>query len=251
MNINLKGKVALLTGAARGLGRATALKFAGAGASLFLVDILKDRLAETQTEVEQLGARCVTRVTDISAKDNCVKAVEEAVAKFGRLDVLCNIAAALRFHHFTDVTEEDWNRLVGVNLSGPFFLSQAAIPHLIKSQGNIVNVASQGAHLGTAYIAPYATTKAALLHLTKCMAMEYMKQPIRINAVSPGTMNTEIGEGLTRPNDIDPELAGRYSGIRPPTQPEEVAELILFAASDAARAIHGACLNADGGVTAG
>src|SRR5690606_32879913 len=109
----------------------------------------------------------------------------------------------------------------------PFFLSQAAIPHLIKSRGNIVNVTSQAASLGTAYIVPYAVSKAALAHMTKAMAMEFINEPIRINAVAPGTMRTEIGEGVARPDDLDMSLVQRYSGVRPPSNPEDVADVVV------------------------
>jgi NAD(P)-dependent dehydrogenase (short-subunit alcohol dehydrogenase family) len=105
--------------------------------------------------------------------------------------------------------------------------------------------------MGTAYIVPYSVSKAGVVHMTRSMAMEYVRDPIRINAVCPGTMRTEIGEGVTVPEGLDRALIDRYSGERPANEPEEVAELIVFAASDKASAIHGAVLSADGGVSAG
>ena len=251
MEKDFTGKAVLITGAARGLGAATARIFAERGASLFLVDVLAERLEQTRAELAASGAPCQAMAADISDRANCHAAVAAAVKAFGRLDVLCNVAAALRFGRVTDVPEADWAIIMAVNLSAPFWFSQAAIPHLIATKGNIVNVASQAAQIGCAYIVPYSASKGGLLMMTKSMAMEYMKAGIRINAVAPGTMNTEIGEGVHRPDDLDVELMVRYSGVRPPSEAREVAELIVFTASNKASAIHGACLSADGGVTAG
>jgi meso-butanediol dehydrogenase/(S,S)-butanediol dehydrogenase/diacetyl reductase len=248
---DFEGRSVLITGAARGLGRACARIFAARGAALFLVDVLEDQLADTRAELEATGAACRTMACDISDREACREAVAAAVEAFGGLDVLCNVAATLRFHHVTDVTPADWEKVLAVNLSAPFFFSQAAIPHLLARNGNIVNVASQAATIGCAYIVPYAASKGGLLQMTRSMAMEYVNQAIRINAVAPGTMRTDIGQGVVRPEGVDPVLMARYSGLRPPSEAEDVAELIVFVASDKARAIHGACLTADGGVTAG
>lgn len=251
MDQEFEGKVVLVTGAARGLGRAVAEGFARRGASLFLVDVLADRLETTRAELADGGATVRTMATDIASRDACFRAVAAAVDAFGKLDVLCNVAAVLRFNHVTAIEEAEWRKVLDVNLSAPFFLAQAAIPHLIESRGNIVNVTSQAATLGTAYIVPYAVSKAALAHMTKAMAMEFINEPIRINAVAPGTMRTEIGAGVSRPDDLDMSLVQRYSGVRPPSEPEDVADVVVFAASHRARGVHGAMLIADNGVTAG
>ena len=251
MERDFEGRVVLITGAARGLGRATARLFAARGASLFLVDVRPELLEPTRAELAATGADVRAHIADVGARSDCFAAVAAAIESFGKLDVLCNIAGIVRFNRVPEVPEAEWEKLLAVNLSGPFFLCQAAIPHLLKSHGNIVNVGSQSAQMGTAYIVAYSATKAAIVHMTRSMAMEYMRDPIRINAVCPGTMRTGIGEGVTRADDLDMELIQRYSGLRPVNEPEEVAELIVFTASDKASAIHGACLSADGGVTAG
>ena len=171
---------------------------------------------------------------------------------FGRLDVLANVAAVLGINHFRDVTETEVERILKVNVLGPLFLSQAAIPHLLESQGNIVNVASSGGTQGSAYIVPYTASKAALIQMTRSLAMEYMKSPIRINSVSPGPMPTEISKGLSWREDFDPELTRRFSGLRSKDRAAPgVAEAIVFVASDRAHIIHGANINADNGGTAG
>ena len=249
--MQLSGKAVLITGAASGLGAATALACARAGASLFLVDIDEAGLEAIAGELAPLGGRCEIHAADIGDREACFEAVAAAVARLGRLDGLCNVAGMLRFHRVTEVTAEDWSRILAVNLSAPFHLSQAAIPELIRTHGSIVNVASSGGIVGTAYTAPYSTTKAALIHMTRCMAMEYVHEPIRINAVAPGAMATNIGRGLAMPDGLDPSLIARYSGLRPAADPIEVANLIVYMLSDATPSMHGAVVSADGGVTAG
>jgi NAD(P)-dependent dehydrogenase (short-subunit alcohol dehydrogenase family) len=244
-------RVAFVTGAARGLGRATAEALAADGLSLFLVDVLAGPLEETRAELSARGAACEAKVVDVADRGQCIGAIEAALAAYGRLDVLCNVAGIVRFNHATEVPEAEWSRILAVNLSGPFFLCQAAIPHLIKTAGNIVNVCSQSALMGTPYIAPYSASKAGLLQLTKSLAMEYMDAPIRINAVAPGTMATPIGEGLAMPADLDWAKIMRYQGQRPASPPEDVAAMVAFVASPRAASVHGAVLSVDGGVTAG
>jgi NAD(P)-dependent dehydrogenase (short-subunit alcohol dehydrogenase family) len=244
-------KSVLITGAASGLGRAAALAFAAEGAAVCLVDINAEGLLQTEREIKELGGNAINHCIDIAVKANCQHVVDLAVDRFGRLDVLCNVAGILKFGHCLAFSADDWEKIIGVNLSAPFFLSQAAIPYLIKTEGNIINVASSGAFLGEAYLVPYATTKAGLVHMTKSMAMEFIKQPIRINAIAPGGMVTPMGAQISVSEGIDVSLIHRYIGVRSPSQPEEIAKLMLFLASDNAKSVHGACFNIDGGITAG
>lgn len=244
-------RVALVTGGARGLGRAVGEALAAQGCSLFLVDILGDRLASTKAELSAQGIDVETFTADIAERAQCRAAVDAAIAAYGRLDVLCNAAAIVRFNHATEVPEAEFNRIMAVNAAAPFWFCQAAIPHLLETQGNIVNVASQAGLIGCAYIVPYTASKGAVIQMTRSLAVEYMDAPIRINAVCPGTMATEIGEGNVMPEGIDMAKVQRYTGQRPATQASEVAALIAFVASAQATAVHGAILTADGGVTAG
>lgn len=244
-------KVALVTGSARGLGRAVAEGLAADGVALFLVDVLADRLEETRAALAAAGATVQVHVADISDRATCFAAVAAAVAHYGRLDILINAAGIVRFNHAVDVPEEEYRRIMAVNLDGAFFLSQAALPHIISAHGNIVNVASQSAKIGTPYIVPYSMSKAALVQMTMSMAMEYMEAPIRINAVCPGTMATEIGQNIPMPEGMDFAKIQRYGGQRPANEAAEVAAVIVFVASDRASSIHGAVLTADGGATAG
>lgn len=251
MAIDGEQKVALVTGSARGLGKAIAEALAAQGMALVLVDVLAERLDATCAEIAATGVPCSAFATDISRRDNCRAAIASAVERHGRLDVLVNAAGIMRFNHATEVPEDEFERIMAVNAGAPFWLAQAAIPHLIESHGNVVNVLSQSALIGTSYIVPYSMSKAAALQLTKSLSVEYAGQPIRINAVAPGSMMTEISEATRPPADADIALIRRYSGQRPPADVREVAAVVAFLASDAASAVHGAIWTADGGVTAG
>ncbi|HYP62870.1 MAG TPA: SDR family oxidoreductase, partial [Acidocella sp.] len=144
-----------------------------------------------------------------------------------------------------------WNKTIAVNLSAPFHLSQAAIPHLLAREGAIVNVSSTAAYVGEAYAAAYCASKAGLLQMTKAMAMEYVKKPIRINAVAPGGMMTNIGNNLKMPEGVDYELIKRFSGMRGLVEVDDVANMIAHLASPAGRGFHGSCVTMDAGITAG
>ena len=250
-NGEFDSKVVLVTGAASGLGRAASVRFAQEGAHVCLVDINAAGLAETARTITDAGGLCANYCGDLGLPSNCADAVNVAIEAFGRLDVLCNVAGILRFHALADVSAEDWNKLFAVNVTAPFFMTQAAMPHLVESKGNVVNVASTAAFIGQSYTAPYAATKAALLSLTKSLAMEFIKSPVRINAIAPGGMMTEMVQGLAFPEGADTDMILRYCGFRPPNTPEDVVEPLLFLASERARAVHGACYTADNGITAG
>ena len=171
------------------------------------------------------GVDVLVHAADLAEPDNCRAAVEAAVARFGRLDALCNIAGD---HIPGNIRTRCRGRTMAQDhrdesQSAPFFLSQAAIPHLLRANGAIVNVASSAAFIGEAYAAAYCATKAGLVNLTKAMAMEYMQQPIRINAVAPGGMITNIVANINLPKDCDFELLRRYSGMRGVVEVDDVA----------------------------
>lgn len=251
ISTNMVGKAALVTGAASGLGRGTALALAKAGANVCLVDVNADGLETTAGQVRALGREALVVATDLSLEKNCVAAVAAAVEAFSRLDALCNVAGLIVFANSSEMATADWDKTLAVNLSAPFHLSKAAIPHLLARDGAIVNVTSTAAFIGEAYAAAYCATKAGLNAMTKSMAMEYMHKPIRINAVAPGGMMTNIAANLRMPQGIDPGLIKRFSGLRGLVEVEDVAEMIAHLASDAGRAFHGSCITMDRGITAG
>lgn len=241
------GKVALITGAGSGIGRAVTLRLAAEGAAVFAVDIDQDRLDETAARTETVG----THRADVSDREACRAAIEECVNAMGRLDVLGNVAGIARAEHFPAVTEPEYRRMMGVNLDGPFFLCQAAIPHLLETAGNIVNVASNAGLMGQAYTAVYSMSKGAVVQLTRSLAMEFVKTSLRVNALAPAGVDTPLIRNFQVPADVDPALMAPYVGFRGQASPEEVAALFCFVASDEARSIHGAIISIDNGVTAG
>ncbi len=249
--LDMQGMAALVTGAGGGLGQAVALALAEAGADLCIADIKHVGLAETAAQIEALGRKALVHAADLSVAANCAPVVAAAVAAFGRLDALCNVAGLFRLAHTHEMPLADWNQVLAVNLTAPFLLSQAAVPHLLQSHGAIVNVTSLAAHIGEAYAAAYCVSKAGLAQLTKAMAMEYLKQPIRINAISPGGMNTPMGASFVPPPGADPELLGRLRPLRGLVEIADMARMIAFLASPAAAGFHGAVLQMDEGMTAG
>jgi len=248
---NMKGKAALVTGAASGLGRATALKLAQAGADVCIVDVNADGLEETAAAIRGLGTRAQVHAADLARRENCTAAVAATVAAFNRLDALCNVAGIIVMCNAHEMLPEAYEKTIAVNLNAPFYLIQAAIPHLMATQGAVVNVTSSAAFVGEAYAAAYCATKAALNHLTKALAMEYVHKPIRFNAVAPGGMMTNIAKDLRMPEGVDYSLIKRYSGLRGLVEVDDVADMVAFLASDAARGYHGACVTIDRGISAG
>lgn len=248
--IDMRGKAALVTGAASGLGRATAIRLAEAGANLTIVDVNAEALAETADLIS--GVEVLVHTANLADPEACKGAVAAAVGKFGRLDALCNIAGIIKFANSHEMDQDLYLLTIAINLNAPFFLSQAAIPHLLKSDsGAIVNCASSAALIGEAYAAAYCASKAGVVNMTKAMAMEYVKQPIRINAVAPGGMMTNIAQGMTMPEGVDFSLIQRFSGLRGLVEVEDVAEAFAMLASPAGRGYHGTVISIDAGITAG
>jgi NAD(P)-dependent dehydrogenase (short-subunit alcohol dehydrogenase family) len=246
-----EGKAALVTGASSGIGRAVALRLAAEGAAVLGCDIDAAGLDALAKEAPEGAGRIVTRVTDVRHRDECRAAVDDAVAAFGRLDVLGNVAGILRTGHVTDVSEDEYRLMFAINTDAYFFFAQAAIPHLLETKGNIVNIASNSGLMGGAYTVLYCMTKGAVVQLTRALAMEFLKKKIRINAIAPGGTQTALVAATTFPEDVDYELVGRYMVPRPMAKPEDIANLFAFVASSDGRNIHGAILSSDGGVTAG
>lgn len=246
----MNGKVALVTGAAAGLGQASATRLAELGADVAIVDIDPDGLEETAQAIRGHGRKALVLPFDLADRANCPAAVERTVAELGRLDALCNVAGVMYPSATPEMSDEAWDLTMKVNLEAPFFLIRAALPHLLEAHGAIVNVTSCAAFQGQAYFAAYCATKSGLTNMTKALAMEYMKEPIRINAVAPGGMMTKLTHGMAPIMDKDRELIDRIGSPRGLCEIADVAECVAFLATPAARSYHGACINIDAGVTA-
>ena len=244
-------KVVVVTGAASGLARVCARRFAAEGASVAGLDLNAEGLAETAKLIEADGGTIHTRVTNVSDRTDAHAAIAEAVDRFGGVDVLANIAGVLRTGHVPDVTEADVELVFGVNVFGMFWMCQAALPHLIERRGNIVNIASNAGLMGQAYTTIYAASKGAVVNLTRSLAMEYVKSKVRINAVAPGGIVTPMAHATVLPDNVDWKLVAPYMGHRPMSEPEEIAAVVCFVASAEASAMHGSIVSADAGITAG
>jgi NAD(P)-dependent dehydrogenase (short-subunit alcohol dehydrogenase family) len=241
------GKVALVTGAGSGIGRAVAVRLAAEGASVFAVDIDTARLAHTEALAP--GA-VVAYPADLGDADACGAVVAGCVTRFGRLDVLGNIAGIYLAEHTPKMTRQQYRRVMAVNLDAYFFLAQDAIPHLLETGGNIVNIASNAGLQGVPYSAAYCMSKGGVVQLTRSLAVEFLKTSLRVNAIAPAGTNTNIAASTTFPAGMDPDLAARMAGLRGMAEPEEVAALFSFLASDQARSITGAVYTLDNGLTA-
>jgi meso-butanediol dehydrogenase / (S,S)-butanediol dehydrogenase / diacetyl reductase len=235
-----EGKVALVTGAGSGIGRAVTLRLAAEGARVFAVDINGQWLGETR---DMSSGAVVVREADLGDPDACCAVVTECVDQFGRLDILGNIAGIYLAEHATNVTRAQYRRIMAVNLDACFFLAQAAIPELLETGGNIENIASNAGLQGVPYSTVYCMSKGGIVQLTRALA-------VRVNAIAPTGTNTNIAATTTFPTDMDGDLAGRMAGFRGLAEPEEIAVLFSFLASADARSVTGAVYTVDNGLTA-
>lgn len=243
----LNGKVALVTGASSGLGASVAQLFARSGATVFGIARNTERMAEVFESVPG-GAYAAVDITSAAA---CRDAVQQCVARFGRLDVLVNAAGFHQMRHTADVADEDWAYDLAANLNGPFYLCRAALPHLLESGGNIVNVSSVAGLEGEVYSAGYCAAKHGLVGLTRALAVEYTRERLRVNVVCPGGMLTPQVTDFAAPEDADFKLIMRIAAPRGLMEASDVASVIAFLASDDAAAVHGAVYAIDNGKLAG
>jgi len=238
------GRVALVTGAARGIGRGSALAFAARGATVAVCDVLDDA-EETVQQIEELGRKAAFLRVDVADAGQVREAVEETVRRFGRLDFAHNNAGTFIPAPLADLTEEDWHRVIAVNLTGVFHCLKYEIQQMLTAGGGaIVNTASIWAVRGAPFQAAYAASKHGVLGLTRTAAIDYGEAGIRVNAVAPGPIETAMTAAV--PKDAMDIVIGRTVHKRY-GQPHEVGEAVAWLCSDAASYVNGAMLPVDGG----
>lgn len=241
-----ENRVVLITGAASGIGRATAERLADEGAALFLTDVQSAGLEDTLKRVREKGAEAEALVGSVAEPDDVRAAVGGALERFRSLHVVCNIAGILQFTHSHEVDLDDWNRILAVNLTGTFLVCREAIPHLLETRGNIVNTSSTSALAGHPWASAYSASKGGVLALTRTLAVEYGKQGLRVNAVCPGSIETPIKQAFQLPDGGDPKLVYRMMPLGDFGGPETVAGAVAYLASDDATHVNGIGLRVDG-----
>lgn len=241
----LAGKTALITGAARGIGRAIALRFAAEGASLVVCDLNIESLRVVAREAEAQGATVLARQTDVAARAQAQALVDDGIAQFGVIHTVVNNAGIFFNAPFEQTTDEQYDRIMAVNVKSVFLVSQIVIRHWLQRgvNGTIVNLASIGAAVAFVDSAAYCTTKGAVAAMTRCIALEYGPRGIRANSMAPGIIDTPM-----LPSAEDSEnWANNTIPLRRLGQPNDVADLALFLASDESRYITGEMIFVDGG----
>ena len=240
-------RVVLVTGAGSGIGRAAAERIASEGGRLWCTDIDAAALEAVVAAIRAAGGEASGYRFDIGDEQQVADCVAACVAAYGRLDAVVNMAGILRFDSTPDLKLEDFQRIIGVNLTGTFLLCRAALPELVKTRGNIVNAASTAALSGLPWGVAYSASKGGVLAMTRSIAVEYAKRGVRANCICPGDIRTPMSANVSMPAEMDPQLLGRISSIAGAKGPEVVAGLIAMLASDDGIHITGEDIRVDGG----
>ncbi len=255
--MELQGQLAIVTGAGRGIGRAIALELARLGADVVVAELDKDGAERTAGEVRALGRRATAVPTDVTSRGSLDAMVERARSEFGRIDVLVNNAGIYRAAPTLDVTEEHWDAIMNINARAVFFASQAVLPVMIaQRRGAIVNLASMAGKVGSKTNLPYNASKAAVVSMTKSLALAHAAEGIRVNCVCPGFVETDMWTKVAREQSAILGLsADEFTRQRAATvplgrmeRPEDVASVVAFLASDRAGYMTGQALSVDGGL---
>jgi NAD(P)-dependent dehydrogenase (short-subunit alcohol dehydrogenase family) len=245
-----EGKAAFVTGAASGIGRASAIRLAAEGAYVTAADLDADGAAATVATITDAGGKAASVGLNVSDQGAVDAAMADAVAAGGRLDLLANVAGVAGF----SITGGDddlamWDRMVSVNLSGTYYCARAAVPHLLESRGAIVNIASNAGLMGIPYAAAYCATKSGVVGLTKALSQEYLGK-VRVNAIAPGGVDTALTQAIQFPEGVSYK---KFSRIMTPigfATADEIATLLSYLGSEEARVMTGSIVPIDGGITA-
>lgn len=249
----LDGKVAIVTGSAMGIGRATAVLLAKEGAKVVVADVNEQEARETVHMIKEEGGDGLYIHTDVYQSESVKELVEQTIEKFKKIDILHNNVGIALGSTIVETTDELWDKVLGVNLGGVYRGCKYVIPHMIRNGGgSIINTTSVQALVGFAGWAAYAASKGGIISLTQQIALEYAKHNIRVNSVAPGTIETPMNTKIFDEVDDPQKLIETWNNMHPLGRfgkPEEIAEVVLFLASDSSSFITGQCIVADGGVT--
>jgi NAD(P)-dependent dehydrogenase (short-subunit alcohol dehydrogenase family) len=247
--MKLGNKTAIVTGARRGIGRASALALAREGANVIVSDISQEDCQKVVTEIERLGRRGLALKCDVSSRAEVENMVRRTIGEFGRIDILVNNAGVITFKPFLELTEEDWDSTLNVNLKGQFLCAQAVAKEMVKNKwGRIINIASissGGSGIAFPLIAHYTASKGGVMALTEALALELTSRGINVNAICPGAIDTDMVKGVKESGQVEQVLLRIPKGRL--GKPEDIANLVVFLASDDSDYISGAAIVVDGG----
>jgi NAD(P)-dependent dehydrogenase (short-subunit alcohol dehydrogenase family) len=255
MSGKLHGKTALITGGAGGIGRATALLFASEGAAVGVVDLNQEAGRQIAREISTAGGRAIFERADVTRPADCRRVVERIVHEFGGIHILFNNAGIIRRASVVEISEDDWDAVIAVNVKSTFLMSREIIPIMAKAEGgSIINTASGWGLAGGPRAAAYCASKGAVVLMTKAMAIDHGRQKIRVNCICPGDTDTAMLRGEARQMGEPEDRFLADSAQRPLGRvgtPEEIAQAALYLASDAASFVTGTAMVVDGGGLAG
>jgi NAD(P)-dependent dehydrogenase (short-subunit alcohol dehydrogenase family) len=254
--MKLKGKVAIVTGAASGIGRATALLMAKEGAKVIVVDINEKGGRESVEIIKHDGGEAHFLQADVSKPADCERMVKTALIEYGKLDILFNNAGVVHVGMITETSEADWDRILDINLKGVFLVSKYAIPEMLRAGGGaIVNTGSIYGNLGAGSYTAYCASKGGVINLTRALAMEYAEKNIRVNCVCPGSVMTGMLQqeiNIFAPDNPEQQKE-KFAQMQPNRRiasPEDIAKVVLFLSSDDASYMTGSIVDVDGGFSA-
>jgi NAD(P)-dependent dehydrogenase (short-subunit alcohol dehydrogenase family) len=245
-----QGRTVLITGAGSGIGRATAERFGSEGAAVVCVDVNEKGVNETASTIQSGGGEALALTCDVSKPAAVDETFGRALERYKRLDVLANVAGVGGFRRLDETAIEDWNRVIGVNLTGTFLTCQRAMPHILESKGAIINTASVAGLKSHPFSAAYCASKGGVVTMTKALAVEFGRKGVRINCLCPGGVETPMIGQFQLPEGANPAVLQRIMPLGRMGQPQEIAGVIVFLASEDASYMNGSVVVVDGGMIA-